>query len=47
MPTQRIIFTVAGDVVLVLAVRHVSQRELQPDASIFRGTRCVMQLKRP
>ena len=30
-PTHRIIFTVADDVVLVLAVRHVAQDELQPD----------------
>lgn len=30
-PTHRIIFTVAEDVVLVLAVRHVAQDELQAD----------------
>lgn len=30
-PTHRIIFTVADELVLVLAVRHVAQDELEPD----------------
>lgn len=30
-PTHRVIFTVADDMVLVLAVRHVAQDELQAD----------------
>ncbi len=30
-PTHRAVFTVRGDMVLVLTIRHLAQRELSPD----------------